>query len=499
MGSGVPGQDGSIASSTSIVNNGNFVVSNVGPTTFAIAITGSGALVQNSPSTLTLTGSNSLTTLVFANSGTVTGGTINLAAGVDNLVNTAPGVTTISSPINLVAGSNNNYWAGGSGTLNIAAPITDTALAHLYLYGGNYTMGNAGSLTIATGYALVVSASGNTQCNFAQSGGLVSINRPSSNGLYLTQGGTGNYTLSGGSLVVLAGATIIGDNANTQTGILTINGAGALASLPTVNLFGAAGGQGIVNLQNGRLLTDSINTTSSSVANSIFNFSGGTLQPLDSGITGFGSATPADNFSIVLSGSGATISSSDSGSVGRTVPVYANLTGGGTLTTIGAGTVVLQGSNSGFTGQVASSAGTLQIGTASTAALGSSLGSVLINGGVLDINGNTVANPGPITLASGSIIDSAGGGVLNAPSYTLQSGTASAVLGGGAASVNKTTSGLALLTAANTYGGPTTVCAGTLSLGASGTLSTAQTSRLVPARCWTFPHGLRRAATASTT
>ena len=173
---------------------------------------------------------------------------------------------------------------------------------------------------------------------------------------------------------------------------------------------------------------------------------------------------------MTISGSAATMLSSDAGGVGRTVQVYANLTGSGALTTAGAGALVLQGSNTGFSGQISVNSGTVQIGNASIGPLGNSAGSVVVNGGLLDINGNSSASPSSVTLASGSIVDSIGGGILNAASYTLQSGTASAVLGGTTAPLNKTTSGLVLLSAANTYGGPTTISAGTLALGPNGTL-----------------------------
>jgi fibronectin-binding autotransporter adhesin len=477
LGSGIPGQDGSIASSTSIVNNGSFIVSNVGPTTFTVPISGAGSLVQNSPSTLTLSGQNTVATLAFTNSGTITGGAISLTAGT-TFANNAAGLSTLASPLSIAGVQAPNIWTSNSaGTLNIADSITDSN-NHLYFFDGNYVMGAAGSITVS-GFALILGGSNDTgshTSNFLQTGGVISDSRPSApaSTFFVSQGGTTNYTMTGGTLLVTTGTGSVAYNGSGKNGYMTINGAGALASFAGLNIFGVSGGTGEVNLLNGTLQVDNLFTSAaaSSTAYDIFDFSGGTLQPLDGGVSsaGIGSATAAQNVTIGLSGSGATLSSTDAGGIGRTVPVYANLTGSGALTTIGAGTFVFQGSNSGFIGQLAVNSGTVQIGSASAGALGSSLGSVLVNGGVLDINGNSTANPGAITLASGSIVDSSGTGALNATSYTLQSGTASAVLGGASASLNKTTSGLALLTAANNYGGPTTVNAGTLAVGASGTL-----------------------------
>lgn len=476
LGTGIPGQDASIAASTSLVNNATLTVSNAGPTTLAVPITGAGNLVQNSPSTLTLSGQNTIAALALTNSGTITGGGISLTAGA-TFVNNAAGLSTLASPLNLVGGAANIWSSNSAGTLNIGAAITDGSNT-LYLFDGNYTMGAAGSITVPNA-ALVMGGSNDTGAhtsNFLQTGGVVSDSRPgnAANTFFVSQGGTTNYTMTGGSLLVTTGTGSVAYNGGGKNGYLTINGAGAVASFAGLNLYGASGGTGEVNLLNGTLQVDNLftNGAASSTAYDIFNFSGGTLQPLDSGVAGagFGSATAAQNVTMTISGSGATMLSSDAGGVGRTVQVYANLTGSGALTAAGAGALVLQGSNTGFSGQISVNSGTVQIGGASIGALGSSAGSVVVNGGLLDINGNSSSNPGSVTLASGGIADSAGGGVLNAASYTLQSGTASAVLGGATAPLNKSTSGMALLTAANTYGGPTTISAGTLALGATGTL-----------------------------
>jgi autotransporter-associated beta strand protein len=479
LGTGVLGQDASIASTAGLVNNGSLIVSNAGPTTLPVPITGAGSLVMNSSNTLTLTGQNTVAALAFTNSGTITGGSISLTAGT-TLSNAAGGLTTLASPLNIVGVGANNIWTGTStGTLNIAAPITDSN-NHLYLHDGNYVMGGAGSITVS-GFALVLGGTGVNDTGahtstFLQTGGVLSASRPSApaNTFFVSQGGTTNYTMTGGTLLVTTGTGSVAYNGTNKSGNWTINGASAVASLAGLDLFGVSGGVAQVNLINGTLQVDYLftNAAASSTAYDIFNLSGGTLQPLDGNVSsgGFGSATATQNLTIALSGSGATISSSDAGGIGRTVSVYVNLSGSGAWTATGAGTLVLQGSNSSFTGQVAISGGIVQIGAASTNALGSTAGSVLINGGLLDINGNSSVSPGPVTLASGGIVDSAGVGVLNAPSYALQSGTVSAVLGGATAPLNKTTSGLVLLTAANTYGGPTAVGAGTLALGQTGTL-----------------------------
>ena len=89
-----------------------------------------------------------------------------------------------------------------------------------------------------------------------------------------------------------------------------------------------------------------------------------------------------------------------------------------------------------------------------------------VNGGTLDVNGKAVA-VGTVTLAGGAITDSVGVGSITAtgfPTFALQSGAVSAVLAGPSATLTKTTSGLVNLWKANTFGGLTSISAGTLAL-----------------------------------
>ena len=159
---------------------------------------------------------------------------------------------------------------------------------------------------------------------------------------------------------------------------------------PQLNLdyTGNTSGPNAVNLQNGTLQTDSI-STQGSATNSVFNFSGGTLQPVDSGVTG-GIGCGCEHISLALSGSNAVMSSTDSTGVGRSVPIYANLVGSsGVLTTVGAGTLVLAGSNTSFNGTIAVNSGTLQVGNA--IALGS--GGLTVKSGVVDLPDSARRSP----------------------------------------------------------------------------------------------------------
>ena len=86
---------------------------------------------------------------------------------------------------------------------------------------------------------------------------------------------------------------------------------------------------------------------------------------------------------------------------------------------------------------------------------------VSVSGGVLDL-GAFEETVGALTVNGGSIT---GTGSLSAAAFGVQSGTIGVSLAGAGAALTKTGSGQVTLTGANTYGGGTTVTAGTLQLG----------------------------------
>ena len=193
--------------------------------------TGTGnAAVFNTAGASVLVNSVTASSMTFSQSASISGGTISLVDGANDLVNNAPGMTTISSALNLIAPAASSYWSGNSaGTLNIAGPVS-AGSGHLFLYEGNYSMGSAGSINLPSGsYALVLNDSADTTTNFTQTGGLVSIMRTATgaNLLYLSQGGSTNYIMTGGTTTLNGGASGNGAlqlNYTSGTGTLTING-----------------------------------------------------------------------------------------------------------------------------------------------------------------------------------------------------------------------------------------------------------------------------------
>ncbi len=304
--------------------------------------TGNTALFNTAGASVTVNSSSSTAGgLTFLQNTTLSGGTINLIAGTNDLVNSATGATTLGTALNFVGPANSILWGGGSGTLNINAPITNS-VSNFFLYDGNYTLNSPGSINI-NGFALVMNDSASTTSNVVQTGGLISINRPNTVGLYLTQAGTTSYTLTGGTMMLSGiGCDLAIADSPGRPATMTINGANALVSAPVLNLnIGGTGSltSGGVNLQNGVLQTD--NLVQSYSGNLAFNFSGGTMQPIDGGYlnggaVNFGNPAAVNNVAITVSGNGATMSSNDAAGVGRIVNVYSNLAGNGTLNTVGA-------------------------------------------------------------------------------------------------------------------------------------------------------------------
>ena len=136
------------------------------------------------------------------------------------------------------------------------------------------------------------------------------------------------------------------------------------------------------------------------------------------------------------------------------------ISGSGSVAQIGSGLTLLSGNNT-FTGGTSLTAGTLQLGSVSALSSGRRDRQRRQR---LDIHGSTLPH-GAVNLVNGSIVNSVGATTLTGTAYNVQNGSIGAILAGSTAALNVTGSGLVTLTAANTYGGGTTVSSGTLQLG----------------------------------
>jgi autotransporter-associated beta strand protein len=270
----------------------------------------------------------------------------------------------------------------------------------------------------------------NNTTNCAYSGcirnGDFAANGASTGLLALVKSGPGTLTLTGGSCSSYTGGLTV------NAGTLDYSGA---ALLPGTPVNGATGP-----------------TSPATIAPCPYTINGGTLN------IGTLSAS-IGAFQIT----GGTVSGSGALSSNAAYDVQA-----GTVNAVLGGSVGLNKTSGGvasinaplYTGTTNVSAGTLNI----TAALPG--GNYAISGGTLNIGGLSKLI-GAFQITGGSVIGS--GTLTSGTAYDIQAGTVGVTLGGsgrqGSVKLNKTGSGVAILTGANTYTGLTTVAGGALELG----------------------------------
>ena len=183
------------------------------------------------------------------------------------------------------------------------------------------------------------------------------------------------------------------------------------------------------------------------------------LSPTIAGLTGSGSVTDglatASNLTVGFQ--------NGSASFGGTIK---NGTGVVALTKIGGGVQTLAGSSS-YTGPTTISAGTLQVGA--TNAL--SAASAVADNATIDLHGFSTSS-GALS-GSGLVTNTAATSGVLSVGADGQSALFSGVFqdGAGAVGLTKVGAGIETLTGANTHSGPTTISAGTLTLGTANALS----------------------------
>lgn len=289
-------------------------------------------------------------------------------------------------------------------------------------------------------------------------------------------------------------ATIGSTGTNPAIGI-NMNFTGNTLYLGAINFNGADRGIGDSSATAGTLQLNG--ATVNGVTNTILRNSGTgilTLQGIQAGTMSAALGNATNNVVNIESSGGITISS-----VIKNGAANANLTVNGTstgiLTLSGTAANTYSGTTTVNVGELDLSktvgadaiAGSLvvgdTIGTANTA-----ITKLTASNQIKDTSSVTVKSDGKFDLGANSdtvgTVSLQGGnitgttGVLTGSSYDVQSGTASAILGGSTAALTKSTNGSATLSGANTYGGGTTISAGTL-LVANGSGSSATGSGTV--------------------
>ncbi|WP_158598571.1 autotransporter-associated beta strand repeat-containing protein [Achromobacter sp. K91] len=403
-----------------VANNGALTFNRSDVQTFVGQISGGGVVNQIGTGTTILTAAN-----------TYTGGTT-ISAGALQLGN---GGTTGSILGNVV--DNGVLAFNRSDTMTLAGQISGSGVVNQIGTGTTVLTGNnsyTGGTTIAAGTLQLGSggASGAIVGNVANNGVLAfnrsdtfalpgqisgsgAVNQMGAGVTILTADNTytGGTTVSAGTLQLGNGGTsgaILGDVANNGT--LTFNRSD-FQTFP-----GQISGSGMVNqIGAGTTILTADNTYTGGTT-----ISAGTLQLGNGGVTGAILGDVENNGAL-------TFNRSD-------VQTFAGqITGSGAVNQIGAGTTILTANNT-YTGGTTISAGTLQLGD------GGATGGIVGN----------VANNGALSFNRSDAVTFAG-------------------LISGSGTVNQNGSGATILTAQNTYGGPTNVNNGVLRAGAASTLS----------------------------
>ena len=505
---GNAGTTGALGSGA-VTDNATLTFNRSNASTVANTISGSGAVVQNGAGTLTLTGTNTYTGATRVNAGTLTlTGTLGdtamtVASAPRSPHRTTNGSVTIANGGNLT-GAQGSLLTTGALTLasgaNLNVGLSSPGTSALFQVNGNMTL--AGNLNItSTGafgagvYRLINYTGGITDNGIVI--GTVPAGTAANN--YFIQTAVGNQVNLidnvGASLNFWDGPGVATHNDGVIEGGLrtwnavndnwtTASGATNGAQGPGFLVF--EGTPGVVTVDN---TAGQVSCTGMQFAVTGYSVTGGAISINDTGSgvtlrvgdgTAAGSAYVATIASVIQNGTGAgNVIKTDLGTLILTgANTYAGTTtiSGGTLQignagtsgTLGAGAVtdnaalIFRRSDAYTVANAISGTGTLTqsgVGATILTAANTYSGTTTVSGGTLQI-GNGGASG---TLGTGAVTD-------NAMLTFDLSGTATvANLISGAGGLTQAGTGTTILTAANTYGGITTVSAGTLQVGAGGT------------------------------
>jgi T5SS/PEP-CTERM-associated repeat protein len=317
---------------------------------------------------------------------------------------------------------------GGTGILNITGggSVSNTT----------GTIGNFGTGTVTVG------------------GGTGASTWTNSESLSVGQRGTGTLNITGGGSVSNASGNI----ANfSGTGTVNVGGGTGASTWTSSGLLRVGfGGTGTLNITGG----GSVSTTFGGTIGADVNGSG-TVNV--GGGTGASTWTNSSNLTVGDRTTG-TLNITGGGSVSNTNATIGSNSGITGTATVGGGTGASTWTNAGFLRVGVSGTGTLNINTgglviATALNGGNATSSVKFNGGTLRITATDSINTPTINLL-------AGGGTFDVPTAATTFTVTTAISGAGG--LTKTGGATLELTAANNYGGNTTVHAGTLKLSGLG-------------------------------
>jgi autotransporter-associated beta strand protein len=524
---GTGGTLGSIASSSSIVNNGVLAINRSNTVTYANPISGNGTLIQIGGGTLSITGNISGGQSVRQTAGTMILAGNNSYTGATT-VNT--GILQVNSPLT----GNTALSVGGAGILNLnAAANSSTAIS--------VASGGVLNLNAPANAATTISLSGTITGNAAASatsavatvanGGVLSPGNGGTGtlnmaGLSFSSGGTVNVTNLGNYATIPAIGTSNSNGlaANGAAGAVKINLKGAAPalfnttyeaigysgaiqgtgssgfSLGTVGMTGSPNGASFTLVNGANFIgvnysvtgyptwTGSADTTTWDTTLGNWSNTGGTTTFKSNDLAYFDDTASAGNSNVTINSVVTPYSAYfANNSLSYTLTGSSGIGGGAMLVLNGNGSLTINTSNT-YTGGTFLYNGTLNLGN--SAALGAATSTLTINGGSID---NT--SGGPLTVPNYPMLWNSGftyvgssnplnlgaGGVTLAANATVNVANNTLTVGGaisGAYGLTQTGAGTLLLGGANTYTGNTLVSGGTLMVGNANALqsSTLDTS-----------------------
>jgi len=471
----------------------------------------SGAIIDNSNTSVTLTVGNSNVSGTYAgnlknnNNSNATSGTLAVTktgSGTITLsgTNTNTGATQVNAGIL-------NY--GASGAIATGSTITVANNAAVQLSDG--VQGGASSATItimgtgasagASGAVEYLGTSGVNEGGIGQLlvlGGSATISSDTPGALFdLSNTGTimgngFNLTVSGGTG---GGATEIDSVIGTGSGALIVNGGGTLVLTNQSTFTGGttvSNGATLVIGANNALLSTGAVVLGESTGNTtgILQLGTSSTHGFNQTLTSLTTSGSGTSNAVVGAGNASNISTltinnstSDvfAGKIGKGSPGSSNLNDVA-LTKTGAGTLTLSGTSNTFIGAVAVQAGTLSFTTGNASATGSqslgenvslTLGVASSSSGILNYTGSGAGTLAKSISALGNgsdTIENSGGGLLTLSGGLVKNGT-KLTLNGGANGINVTTTGisgasagsdldvtgLVTLSVASSYNGPTNI------------------------------------------
>jgi len=423
------------------ISAGTLAVTNVSG-----SATGTGAVTVNSGATLT--GSGAVGNTTISSGGILAPG----SNGVGNL--TLSTLTLASNSITnlefngtandqLFVTGNNGLTLGNGAILDIYQANTTTA----FITPGTYQLiGFVGNETGAPSNLTIGTSTGGLNFNLSTSGNFVDLTIALATGPgSWSATGSGNWSNTSDWTSGIVGAgignTAVFGSSITAPATVTLDGNETVGGITfgNANSYTIAPGTGFLTLNNsGAASVIAVSLGNDTISSPIILTAGGASAQVSAGST------------LTLSG-----------------VISQNATAG--LTKGGLGTLILSALNT-YTGPTTVTGGTLTDGISGAIP---SVSNLTVNGttAIFNLGANQTNTVGNVTLdGNGSIIGTGNSTLTSTGGFQLMNGTVTAIMAGNGSALNKTTNGTVTLSALNTYTGPTTVTAGTLTDGISGAI-----------------------------